>query len=816
MVTTWSSDAQRIVAGLDLEAKVALLSGADAWHLPVVPGSDLPQVRVADGPHGLRTSTGGELNIAEALPATCFPTGATLAASFDEQLLTEVGAALGREARAHGVGVLLGPGLNLKRHPAGGRNFEYLSEDPLVAGRLAAALVRGIQSEGVGACLKHFAANHQETDRMVVDTVVDERTLRELELRAFEIAVREAAPWTVMSAYNRLNGTYCSDHRWLLTDVLRGEWGFEGLVMTDWGGMNDRVAATAAGCDLEMPGSDGALDAEVVAAVREGRLPETSVDHCAQRVVELTIRVAANRRPTADQDPGTHGPDAYGPNASGPDAHHALARRAAAAGTVLLDNDGTLPLSPGDDLALVGAFAASPRYQGAGSSRVHPTRVDTALHHLRRRLDDTAQVSYAPGYDPTTGTTTDALVSEAVAAAQACGRAVIVAGLPGRDESEGFDRAHLRLPDGQLRVIDAVLATGVPTVVVLHNGAPVELPFADRAAALVECYLGGQAGGAAMVDVLVGDADPGGRLAESFPVTQSDLAADANFPGMPRQVEHREGVLIGYRFHDTAGVPARYPFGHGLSYTTFAYHDPEAAGDGGDGTNVRLAVTVTNTGDRPGTEVVQVYARQLDSTVWRPDKQLAAFATVQLDPGASERVTLDCDPRAFAVFDADAGGWRVEPGEVELSVGASSADLRHTATITLTSDTPPAPVPAPSRMPASDEDFVRWLGRAVPKPPATRPFHRNSTVADLAESPLGRQVQRAVLAAARRQLARTTPPGDPATRRLLEAAIADLPLRALPLLGGGRPPMWVVDRVIDVLNGRPPRAVADLLARLRR
>ena len=787
MVTTPSSDAQQIVAGLDLPTKVGLLSGADAWHLPSVPGVDLPQVRVADGPHGLRTSTGGELNIAEALPATCFPTGATLAASFDEQLLAEVGSALGREARSHGVGVLLGPGLNLKRHPAGGRNFEYLSEDPLVAGRLAAALVRGIQSEGVGACLKHLAANHQESGRMVVDTVVDERTLRELELRAFQIAVREGRPWTVMSAYNRLNGIYCSDHRWLLTQLLRDEWGFDGLVMTDWGGMNDRVAATAAGCDLEMPGGHGAFDTEVVAAVREGRLPESAVDDCAVRVVELTIRAAANRRPATDHDP---------------DAHHALARRAAAAGTVLLTNDGTLPLDPGEELALIGAFAVSPRFQGSGSSRVNPTRVEAALPCLHDRLVDAAKLTYAPGYDPSTGATTDALVAEAVEAAHTRGRAVVVAGLPASEESEGFDRTHLGLPEGELRVIEAVLATGVPTVVVLQNGAPVELPFADRAAALVECYLGGQAGGAAMVDVLFGDAEPGGRLAESFPVQAGDLATDANFPGQPRQVEHREGALIGYRCHDTAGVPARFPFGHGLSYTTFAYADPAVSGDGGDGTDVQLAVTVTNTGQRPGTEVVQLYVRDVESSVWRPDKELAAFAKVRLDAGASTRVNLDCDPRAFAVFDTCAGAWRVEPGEFELLVGASSTDLRLTTTVTLTSQAVPSPVPPPTRLPATDEDFAGWLGHAVPRPRPTRPFHRNSTVAELGESPLGRAVRRAVLAAARRKLARTSTPGDPVTRRLLEAAIAELPLRALPLLGGGRPPLRVVDRVIDLLNGR--------------
>ena len=802
-----ATDAQRIVADLDLDAKVRLLSGADRWHLEGIPSAGLSPIMVADGPHGLRKqpSEGDQLSLVGAVPATCFPTAVTLAATWDPQLLEEVGAALGREALSEGVSVLLGPGLNLKRHPAGGRNFEYFSEDPLLAGRLAAALVRGIQSEGIGACLKHLASNHQESFRMVVDTLVDERTLREQELRAFEIAVTEGRPWTVMCAYNRLNGTYCSDHRWLLTDVLRREWGFDGLVMTDWAAMNDRAAATRAGCDLEMPGSNGAFDAETLTAVRDGDLDEAHVDRCATRVVDLLLRAAAHRDPDAAYDHA---------------AHHALARRAAAAGTVLLTNDGTLPLAVGrggherdtrdgsdaDErvggtraVALLGAFAAHPRFQGAGSSQVNPHRVDDVRSSLTARLAGTAEVRYRPGYDPSSGATTDHLVADAVAAATDAEVAIVVAGLPGSYESEGFDRDHLALPPGHTRLIEAVLATGTPTVVVLHNGAPVILPWADRAAAIVESYLGGQAGGAATTDVLVGDAEPGGRLAESFPAAVADLPAHADFTAHPKQVQHREGPLIGYRFHDTAGVPAAFPFGHGLSYTTFEYTEVEVTGSTPE---VTLAVTVTNTGNRTGSDVVQLYLRAPTGTLWRADKELVAHAKVTLPPGAAQRVELDLDRRSFAVYDVAQASWLVEPGSYGLLLGRSSADIVHTVPLTVDSDDQVTPGLIPVGNRATDEEFATLLGREVPAPDPVQPFTRNSPVADLDTTALGARVQQALLASARRKVAREVPADDEAMHRMFAAVLMEAPLRSIALLGGGKPPLRAIDAALDVLNGR--------------
>ena len=794
------SDAQRIVADLDLETKVRLLSGTDKWHTEGIPAAGVAPIMLADGPHGLRKQPkeGDHLGLAGSVPATCFPTAVTLASSWDPALLEGVGAALGREARAQGVSVLLGPGLNLKRHPAGGRNFEYLSEDPLLAGRLAGALVRGVQSEGVGACSKHFASNHQETFRMVVDTLVDERTLREQELRAFEIAVTEGRPWTVMCAYNRLNGTYCSDHRWLLTEVLRDEWGFDGLVMTDWAAMNDRTAATRAGCDLEMPGSSGAFDAETLAAVRAGDLDEADVDRCAVRVVDLLLRAAANRDPGATYDP---------------DAHHALARRAAAAGTVLLTNDGTLPLAAGGpasegdpdhvatlrSVALLGAFATRPRFQGAGSSQVNPHRVDDLRSSLTERWS-ASQVRYSPGYDPSSGATTDHLVAEAVAAAIDAEVAVIVAGLPGSYESEGFDREHLALPPGHTRLIEAVLDTGTPTVVVLLNGAPVVLPWAHRAAAIVEGYLGGQAGGAALADVLLGDAEPGGRLAESFPAAVADLPAHADFATHPKQVQHREGPLIGYRFHDTAGTPAAFPFGHGLSYTTFDISEVEVFGAGTDRT---VTATVTNTGGRAGSEVVQLYLRSPRGTLWRADKALVGHAKVHLDPGQTQTVELTLDRRSFAIYDVAQAAWLVEAGSYELLLGRSSTDILATETITVDSADVLTPGPIPEGHRATEQEFARLLGRGeVPAPDPVQPFTRNTPVADLDATALGARVQQLLLVGARRKVERDVPAEDEAMHRMFESVLREAPLRAIALLGDGKPSLRTIDAVLDVLNGR--------------
>lgn len=684
-------DVEHVLAGLTLEEKASLLSGLDFWTTQPLArdgGVAVPGVMVTDGPHGLRKQADSpdHIGLGNSVPATCFPTAATLGSTWDPALVRRVGEALGRETRANDVAVLLGPGINIKRSPLNGRNFEYLSEDPVIAGELGAALVTGIQSQGVGTSLKHFAANNQEADRMRVSADVDERTLREIYLAGFERVVTQAQPWTVMCSYNRINDVYASQNHWLLTEVLRDEWGFEGLVMSDWGAVRDRVAAVAAGLDLEMPASGGRTDAEVVTAVREGRLDEAVVDVAARRVLHLVARSL----PALDA-PGTY--DA--------EAHHALAREAAAAGTVLLKNAPTggaplLPLASGDGVAVVGELARTPRYQGAGSSQVNPTRLDDALTALRTATG--ADVPFAAGYtvdgaDLGSGTDDDALRAEAVDLARTAETLLVFLGLPASYESEGFDRTHLDLPAQQVALLEAVAAVNPRVVVVLANGSAVSVaPWQDLAPAVVEGWLGGQAGGSGVVDVLLGTVNPAGRLAETLPLRLVDNPSYGNFPGELGHVRYGEGVLVGYRWYDARELDVAYPFGHGLSYTTFAYDGVSAEVLGSaaltaDGDPVvRVRTTVTNTGERAGAEVVQVYVGDPEAQVQRPERELKAFAKVYLAPGESREVTLDLTARDLAYWHPVLRRWVVEGGEFVVDVGASSRDLRGSATVVVDGD----------------------------------------------------------------------------------------------------------------------------------
>jgi len=787
------ASAAEVVAGMDLQAKVRLLSGRGMWTLEPVADAGLNTIVVSDGPHGLRcqSGTGDHLGVAAATPATCFPPAVTMGSSWDPELAAEVGAAIGAEARSQGVAVVLGPGLNLKRHPAGGRCFEYYSEDPFLSGRLAAGAVSGIQSQGVGACVKHFAVNNQESHRLVVDAVVDERTLRELYLAGFEHVVTSARPWTVMSSYNRINGTYASDHFELLTSVLRGEWGWEGLVMSDWGGTNDRVAAIQAGMDLEMPASGGAFDSEVIEAVREGHLRVSAVDTSAARVVALLQQgQGLGERPVADHE-----------------AHHVLARRAAAAGTVMLTNDGTLPLSAEGRIVLVGAFATEPRYQGAGSSQVTPLRLDRAVDEIRARVGPSARVQHVAGYDARTGRSTPAMIEAALDTAREADVVVCFVGLAAAEESEGFDRSSLDLSEDQVTLIEALASGPAPVVVVLNNGGVVHLPWAERVNAVVECWLGGQAGGSAVTDVLFGDVDPGGRLAESIPFHVGQIPADRNFPGHPRQVQYREGFYVGYRFHDSAGVAAQFPFGHGLSFTSFEWNDISVSGSG---TDLTVSVTVTNTGTRSGSDVVQLYVRDRHSTVPRPDKELKGFAKVHLDAGAAETVTIDLDRRSFAVWDVASHGWLVEGGEFELVVGRSSADTVTVLEVAVDSDDHLGPDDRPVVRAATEEEFALMLGRAVPEPDPVRPFHRNSTIDDLAETALGRVVAAIVEREGLRRAKQEFPNPDEATIRMIRTAVREGPVRALAILSGGVVRLSHVDALVSAANGWAGRSLPRL------
>lgn len=773
--------AEKIVSALSTDDKIRLVSGRDAWTTEEVVEAGIPSILLTDGPHGVRKQVAGtdHLGINESVPATCFPTAVTLGSTWDPELLEEVGAALGRESRAADVSVLLGPGLNIKRHPAGGRNFEYFSEDPFVAGKMAAAMVRGIQSQGVGACLKHYAANNQEFYRMSVDTIVDDRTLHELYLTGFEIAVKESSPWTVMCSYNRINGEYADVSRSLMTDTLRDEWGFDGLVMTDWFATSDRALALCAGVDLEMPGTGGSWDPEIEKAHQSGLLTTAELDLAATRVVDLALR-AQNDEASSQSDPA---------------AHHALARKAAAAGTVLLTNDGILPLERTGTIAVVGAFAKKPRYQGAGSSLVNPTQVDTFITALRESLGDAATVTYAPGYDPATGATEDVLLDEVRAAAAKADVVIVVAGLPSSYESESFDREHLRLPDGHTAVITAALESNERTVVALQNGAPVEMPWADRPAAIVEAYLGGQAGGSALADVILGDVAPGGRLAESFPMAASDLPSDRDFARHPKQVEYREGLYVGYRFHDSAGVPARFPFGHGLSYTAFDYTGLTVR-KSGDGFSV--TVTVTNVGPREGSDVVQVYVRDPESAAYRPEKELKGFAKVQLGAGESQKLTIKLDRRAFAVWDVRSQEWRVEAGDVEILVGASSTDIRARRTVKIADGQAVSPSHGPAAFVATDNEFRTMLGSEIPTAEGPVPFHRHSTAADLEHTALGKVVAGIMREQGRKSF--DTTHADPTTIAMFDAALREAPLRMVATASGGRLTLKGLDRLIGILN----------------
>ncbi|MEU8135751.1 glycoside hydrolase family 3 C-terminal domain-containing protein [Streptodolium elevatio] len=700
-------DIPALLAELTLEEKAALLDGSDFWRTQPIERLGIPAIMLSDGPHGLRKQdeSGDHLGLLASVPATCFPPAAGLASSWDTALLARVGEAIGRECRTEQVAVVLGPGVNMKRSPLCGRNFEYYSEDPALAGELGAAFTQGVQSQGVGVSVKHYAANNQETDRMTVSAEVDERTLREIYLPAFETVVAKADPWTVMSSYNRVNGTYVAEHRQLLTEILREDWGFRGLVVSDWGGVSRRAETVAAGLDLEMPSSGGVGTRIILDAVASGQLTEADVDLAVTRVLTLVDRALP-----ALADPA--GYDA--------DAHHALAREAAAASAVLLKNDGgVLPLDPsaGGTVAVIGEFARTPRFQGAGSSQVNPTRVDSALDALRTALEGRREVAFAAGYVIESEDADPGLVAEAVAAAAGADVAVLFLGLPPAYESEGYDRAHMDLPAQQVALLHAVADANPNLVVVLSNGSVVSLaPWQDRAKAILESWLLGQAGGSAVADLLLGAVAPSGKLAETVPVRYEDNPTIGNFPGDFGRVQYGEGLLIGYRWYDAHRLPVAYPFGHGLSYTTFGYDNLQVAVRA-DGTEpqVDVTVTVTNTGDRAGTETVQLYVADPEASVFRPEQELRAFARVTLEPGESTPVTLTLGRRAFAFWHEAVNRWVVEGGVFGLRVGASSRDIRLEGTVELTGDAFAVPLQADS---TAEQWFAHpaagpWLREAV-------------------------------------------------------------------------------------------------------
>jgi beta-glucosidase len=659
--------AEEILGQMTLEEKAALSIGETAWTTVPIGRLGLPALTMSDGPHGVRrTPEAGSMQI-DAIPATCFPTASCMSATWDVESVRDMGRAIAEEAITLGVDVVLGPGVNMKRTPLCGRNFEYFSEDPFLAGELAVAWIDGIQSLEVGASLKHFAANSQETRRMTVNSEVDERTLREIYLPAFEAAVTRARPWTVMCCYNRVNGTYGSEHRHLLTEILRQEWGYEGLTVSDWGAVHDRPVALAAGLDLEMPGPRPRRARHVVDAVRSGSLDEAALDNAALRIARLALRAAAK-------------PKGAGFDAA---AHHALARRLAARGMVLLKNDGILPLTPGGRVAVIGHAAQEAHFQGGGSSHMTTTQVDIPIREIER-LAGNAKITFAEGY-PADETARPDLIASAVADARAADVALLYVALPTYKENEGSDRADLDLTAQQVALIQAVTAAQPRSVVVLFNGSAVAMTsWIDGPAAVLEAWMAGQASGGAVADVLFGVVNPSGKLAETFPLRLEDTPAYLNHPGERDRVRYGEGLFIGYRWYDARRQPVMFPFGFGLSYTTFTYGQPRvSAAEFDDTAGVTMSVDVTNTGSVAGDEIVQVYVHDRVAGLVRPEKELKGFARVHLEPGETRAVSIPLGFRAFAFFHPGHGRWVTEDGEFDLMVGASSADIRGTATVKL-------------------------------------------------------------------------------------------------------------------------------------
>ena len=770
-----------IIAKLNLEQKCALLSGAGTFTTRGCPKAGVPSITLSDGPNGVRKQAGtaDHLGLNPSVPATCFPTAATVACSWDPALGEELGHAMGEEAAAQEVAVLLGPGLNTKRSPLCGRNFEYFSEDPYLSGKLAAAYVRGIQSNGIAACPKHFAVNSQELRRMASDSVLDERTLRELYLTGFEIVVKEAAPKTIMSSYNLVNGTYANENAHLLQDILRRDWGFDGAVVTDWGGSNDHALGVKNGSTLEMPAPGGDAVRELLKAVETGKISESDVDARLDELLTLVL--------------DTHAAVENHSRSFDADAHHALARRAAAESAVLLKNDGgILPLAAGASVAVIGDFAETPRYQGAGSSAVNSIKVDTFLDCLKD--SGLHSVGFAAGFDRQ-GKPDDAKKAEAVALAKKADTVLLCLGLDEIKESEGLDRADMKLADNQIELLQAVQQANPNTVVIVSAGASLETPWLAHCRALVYGALGGQAGAGAMVDVLTGKINPSGKLAETWANAHADTPAKDNFAGAGRTVQYREGLYVGYRYYQTAGVPVAFPFGYGLSYTSFAYSELKA-----DARSVTL--TVTNTGSRAGAEIIQVYAAKPDAQIFRPAQELKAFTKVWLEAGESKTVTLPLDDKAFRYWNTKTDSWEVEGGTYELRVGASSADIRLTAAVEVNGTSAPNPYAGKAlphytsgkvqRVP--DDEWEILLGRPIPAD--TVKIDRNMTLGELnhSRSPLCWLVW-AVLTM---MLNASYKRGKPNLNVMFQY---NMPLRALAKMTSGAISMGMVDGIVMELQG---------------
>ncbi len=782
-----------IVEKLTLEEKASLCSGKDFWHLNAVERLGLTSIMVSDGPHGLRKQNKDKKagDLLGSVPATCYPTASCTACSWDEELLSELGSHLADEAKAEQVSVVLGPGMNIKRSPLCGRNFEYFSEDPYLAGKMAAAFIKGVQSKGIGTSLKHFAANNQETRRMTIDTVADERTLREIYLAGFETAVKEGKPWTVMNAYNKLNGTYCAENEWLLTHVLRENWGFDGVVVTDWGAENEIEKGIAAGQNLEMPGSAGLGSAKLVEAVKNGTLSEEALDKRVDEIVDLIMKAQ----------------DTLGHYEYSKEEHHNFARKVAENSMVLLKNDDNiLPLKKGQTVAVIGEMAKKPRYQGAGSSQIVTTDLECAYDAF---LKSDVGIVYSQGYDSLKSVTDVNLLHDAVETAKSTDVAVVFIGLTDEFESEGFDRDSLDIPQNHVDLVNAVANANPNTVVVLSGGAPVVMPWIGKVKGLLNAYLGGQASGGAVVNLLTGKANPSGKLAETYPTSLAANPSYRQFPGTTKSVEYREGVYVGYRYYDTFKKDVLFPFGYGLSYTTFEYSDIKLSKKNiKDTDTLKVSFKIKNTGSVAGAEVAEVYVSDKKSTVFRPAQELKGFKKVFLQPGEEKTVTLELSKRAFAYFNTEIEDWHVESGEFTINVGSSSRDIKLSAVVKVTSTdenvtetdfSKTAPVyyggdPAY----VTDEEFTALLGREIPykNEPSSKVITINSALEDANGTAAGKVVNDLL-----KKVFKAMSNGNPAQERMMSSMALQIPIRCFISMSMGVFTPEMADGLCLILNG---------------
>lgn len=775
---------QDIISQLSLEEKCYLLSGKDFWQSRSVEHAGIKSVSLSDGPHGLRKQEGAgdQLGLNGSLPATCFPTAATVANSWDPALGEEIGRCLGEEAACQDVSVLLGPGMNIKRSPLCGRNFEYFSEDPYLAGKMAAGYIRGIQNEGISACPKHFAANNTELRRQASDSVVDERTFREIYLTGFEIAVKEAHPKSIMCSYNMINGVYANENEHLLQEILRDEWGFDGFVVSDWGSNNDFVEGVRCGAHLEMPTTGGDSGNQLVQAVQAGRISEEMVDRRVDELVDvlLSVRTAADKYKGKEFDV---------------EAHHAVAQRASEESVVLLKNEeGILPLSAGTRVAVIGDFAETPRYQGAGSSVVNPTRLDSTMGVIDNF--DLNVVGFEKGY-PRVGAGDAAMREAAVTLSKKADVVLLYLGLDEISESEGLDRSHMRLPQSQVDLLHAVAQANPNVVVVMSAGSAVEMPWLGDCKGLVHGYLCGQAGASAVLKVILGQVNPSGKLSESYPIHYADVSSAPYFPARERTVEYREGLYVGYRYFESARVPVLFPFGYGLSYTTFAYSDLKAESE-------KVTFTLTNTGRADGAEVAQLYVSAKNPTVYRPVKELKGFAKVFLKAGESKTVTIPLDDKAFRYFNTKTNRFEIDGGEYDLLVGSSVADIRLSATVSVAGTGAPAPIGAeqlPSYARAdikhiSDEEFTALLGHPIPDGHWSGTLQMNDAICQLyyARSLKARLVYKILTG----MLNKSIEQGKPDLNIIF---IYNMPFRAIGKMAGGMVSQEMCEGIVTIVNG---------------